>query len=93
MKIESKNRSIALIIAIILTIIFVSFMYVSYLNKIKELDELESSQATGSLDSQDIIKEYNQNFIFGTILGSVFIFCVTTLISYMILERLIKRKK
>ena len=94
MKDKWKNLSIALVIAVILTGILVSFMYVSYVNKSKELGEFQ--EATESLGShnffEDTEKEYHQNALFAIIVSSIGIFCMATLVSYMIIERLRKRK-
>ncbi len=56
-----------------------------FYNCFEDLNSLE-------LNKEDAKREYHQNMIFAGIVSSIFIFCITTLVCYMILERLRKRK-
>ena len=92
MKDKWKNLSNALIITAIFAI---SFYYIGCNNMSKTINELEDAEsATGSTSplKKTLEKQLYQDVLFGTIISSIFLFCITTLFSYMIIERLRKRK-
>lgn len=97
MKYRLKPISTALLIAIILTVIFAaSFYYIGCKNMPEAINELEDAEsATGSTSpiGKTLEKQLYQDVLFGTIISSIFLFCITTLFSYMMIERLRKHKK
>ena len=59
---------------------------------INELEDAESATGSTSPLKKTLEKQLYQDVLFGTIISSIFLFCITTLFSYMIIERLRKRK-
>ena len=98
MKDKWKNLSKALIIAVIVTGIFTTAIYYTVcetiLKPINELQEEMESMGAGSrpITADDVEIQDHPNILFGIIISSIGIFCITTLVSYMIIERLRKRK-
>jgi amino acid transporter len=97
MKYKLKPISTALLIAIILTVIFAaSFYYIGCKNMSEAINELEDAEsATGSASplGKTLEKQLYQDVLFGTIISSIFLFCMSTLVSYIVVERLRKHKK
>ena len=95
MKEKWKNLSIALIIALIVTGIWVVSIYYNILKPMNEInEEMESTGASGSPpDFVDDIEEQMYQDVFSQIIAFlIVVFCITTVLSYFVIERLRKRK-
>lgn len=96
MKGKWKNLSTALIIAVIITVIFAtSFYYIGCKNMSEAIDELEDAESATDSTSpigKTLEKQLHQDVLFGTIISSIFLFCITTLVSYILIERISKKK-
>ncbi len=96
MKNKWKSLSIALIIAAIVTGIWAASAYYNILKPMNEVsEEMESSGASGSTPDfvDDIDEQMYQDLLSQIIAFLIVVFCITTVLSYIVIERLRKRKK
>jgi len=94
MKEKWENLLIALIIAVIVTGVWVVSIYCNILIPTKEVyEEMESTGFTGSSPNlpDSLIEPYSGFFIQITVFLIV-VFCITTVLSYIVIERLRKKK-
>lgn len=94
MKNKWKNLSIALIIAAVVTGLWVVSIYYNILIPFNEtIESMESIGATGeTLNLADDLTEPYSGFFVQTTVFLIVVFCITTLVSYIIIERLRKCK-
>jgi riboflavin transporter FmnP len=92
MKDKWKNLSIALIIAVIITGICATFVYYTVLKPLKEGNMGIDGEENMPVILYSVPEEAYQPYIYGAIVFLIVIFCITTVLFYIVIERLRKRK-
>ena len=93
---KSKNLVKALIIAVIVTGILGFVCYYTILKPMTDISEdINENTATGSTPEfvDDVEEQYYQNALVQLIGFLIVVFCITTVLSYIVIERLNKHKK
>ena len=87
MKDKWKNLSIALIIAVIVTGILATLIYYTILQPINELHEEMESKSAMSGFVHDSNEQTYQDTLSRMIGFLIVVFCITTVFSYIVIER------
>jgi hypothetical protein len=93
MKAKWKNLLIALIIAAVITGIWASVIYYTVLKPMTDLSEEAPSISGIPPEIEQIEYQFYQGVLARIIGFLIVVFCITTILSYIIIERLRKRNK